>query len=232
MKRCFAVLFLLSCSGFQITPPPTISVTKEAAGKIQIEVISSTGETIQDDKEALAVFNPRSGLIREKIAVHDKSMPVDFMGNPTVRAVYKKSDSGKFSDGQYLYRASAMVTSNQDVSATEIRFVLFDIWGNHTATLSKLLVEDVKKGESSAFDAEWETWSSLYPVTECLKYSTSVAFIARAKAKDNRVIEANLGNIMQEVRKLYRGLSPDSLQPTPEPANRNIRSSRTAVSLD
>ena len=80
-----------------------------------------------------------SSLQREWIAVHDSTMPVVFEGTPGVTTTYLSREYG----GEYRYRASFTVVSRETVRAIEVRFLTFDVWGEHVRTLNFEEVADV-----------------------------------------------------------------------------------------
>ena len=85
-----------------------------------------------------------SSLHREWIAIHDAAMPVEIEGTPGVDTIYV---SEKYS-GSYQYEVKGKIRTNTAVSALELRFLTFDVWGNHFRTLSLEEVRDMKPGDT------------------------------------------------------------------------------------
>src|SRR5207247_1598784 len=136
---CFAALLLAGCksqgdqtvssaSTLASERPNTTTFTRGSGGS----VTTTLGYGIR--------VNPNSSLNREWITAHDSVAPIDFDGTVGVTTVYKTG--GEYSSGQYNYHASVTLLFKQDVAAFQIRFVLFDVWGEFTKTLSYTEIED------------------------------------------------------------------------------------------
>jgi hypothetical protein len=44
------------------------------------------------------------------------------------------------------------------ISALEVRFALFDVWGNFVKTLSETEIEDIPAGGKRMFSPTWRVW--------------------------------------------------------------------------
>lgn len=87
------------------------------------------------------VLNKSSSLHRVWVTVHDpERMKValdDGYGGATgVRTIYESGDS-RYARGQYQYEALASISpGSESISAFEVRYIVFDIWGDRIRTLS------------------------------------------------------------------------------------------------
>ena len=179
------------------TPTPnTASVTKADGGPITTEL----GYGI-----ALA---KNSSLHREWIAIHDAAMPVEIEGTPGVDTIYV---SEKYS-GSYQYEVKGKIRTNTAVSAFELRFLTFDVWGNHSRTLSLEEVRDMKPGDTFDLKGQW----SLYSENEAEQHYASIGFVARVRLADGRVVEANYAPVLEEAQKFSAKFSAADLEPKKE----------------
>ena len=188
------VFLLVACcclSVFSQTRPGmtgTVSVTRGDGGSVQTPLSSD-----------IAV-NKGSSLHREWITIHDSACPISLVDNVGVKTLYV-ADRVR---GDYEYSAKFSVEAKEPVTAFEVRFLLFDLWGNHLKTLSMTEIFDLpdKKdvsGERNAFSEN--------------EVSASIAFVARVRTQSGRVFEADTVKILEEARKFSRKFSPENLEP-------------------
>ena len=185
--------------------PNTTSFTRGSGGS----VTTTLGYGIKVD--------PNSSLNREWITAHDSLAPMDFDGTVGVTTVYKTG--GEYSTGQYNYHASVPLVFKQDVAAFEIRFVLFDVWGEFAKTLSYTEVEDNGAGTKKTFTPDW----SVYSENEVSEHYASLAYLARVRTKSGRVFEANYGPVLLEARTISARFKPEWLEPTRLPGRDSTR---------
>jgi len=112
--------------------------------------------------------------------------------------------------GEYHHYSRFAVEASESVSAFEIRFLLFDLWGNHPKDLSMTRVEDLE-GRKDII-AKWNEYSE----NEISEYYASIAFVARVRTRTGRVFEANMLPVLEESRKISRKFSPENLEPKPQ----------------
>lgn len=163
--------------------------------------------------------NPASNLQREWITAHDSLLPVNLVGTVGVVTAYKSG--GSYSTGNYEYRASVPIQTRDSISAVEIRFVLFDLWGDFVKTLSMTEVEDIPANATKTFAPTW----NLYSENEASEHYASIAYVARARTKAGRVFEANYKPIVTEARRLSDRFSPEDL----DPRHRLLRDTSTSA---
>jgi hypothetical protein len=200
----FAILMLSACS--DDTPkssktepdsirPNTTAFTRAPGGS----VTTTLGYGIK--------LNPNSSLQREWITGHDSLAPVDLSGTVGVNTVYKPSQG--YSSGEYRYEASVPLVVREDISAFEVRVVLFDVWGAFTKTLSYTEIEDVPKGTTKIFTPSWR----VYDENEVSEHYASIAYVALVRTKQGRVFEADFQPIVTEAKKLSARFEPSWLDP-------------------
>lgn len=176
----------------------------------QEKVTRSSGGSIKTKLSYGIVLNKESSLEREWITIHDNSIPADLVGTVGVKTIYESG--GRYSNGKYMYKASYTVKVKDALTAVEVIFLTFDIWGNHIRTLSTTEIIDLNAGEKRTFDTMW----ILYSENEASEYYASIAYIAQVRTKAGRVIKADPKIIIEEARKFSSKFSESDLEPKPE----------------
>ena len=97
------------------------------------------------------------------------------------------------------------------ISAFELRFLLFDIWGEHIRTLSDTEVSDLTGRIALKDTASWTAWHS--DVSQVL---TVVSFVGRVKRRDGTVWEYDPSSLLQQVEKIKVTLTEKELTPERE----------------
>ena len=90
-----------------------------------VSVSRASGGSVQTDLGYGIKINKESSLMREWITVHDQVLPVDLVGTVGVRTIYDSESRG------YRYRALFSLQASEPLAAVEVRFLVFDIWGEH-----------------------------------------------------------------------------------------------------
>jgi hypothetical protein len=155
--------------------------------------------------------NPKSSLEREWITAQDTLLPARLDGTIGVRTVYSAGSS--YSSGEYHYLATVPVIVTDAISALEVRFVLFDIWGDFVKTLSETEIEDIPAGAKRTFSPRWRVWDE----NEVSEHYASLAYVARVRTKSGQVFEANDDPIVAEARKISERFAPEDLDPNNRP---------------
>ncbi len=150
-----------------------------------------------------------SSLRREWIALHDPSMPVAFDGTPGVTTIY----SAERYSGQYYYQAKFKIFTKEPVTAIQVRFLIFDVWGNHVRSLSFQQVTDIEAGVTRELEGRW----SLYSENDVERHYASIAYVARVRLKDGRVVVASDEPVIEEARKFTARFTAEDLESKSEP---------------
>ena len=152
------------------------------------------------------VLNQDSSLEREWIAVQDRRLPAAFVG-PAGVGIGHRAEEG------YRYRTELEVECKEPLSAVEVRFLTFDVWGVHTRTLSLTEIADLTPGRHK-LKGDW-----LYVLSGAgaANHYASIAFVARCRMRDGRVISADLAPVLAEAQKLSARFNAEDLEPEPEP---------------
>ena len=146
--------------------------------------------------------NDNSTLRREWVVVHDSGLPVDIVGTPGVKTAYER--------GRYKYEAEYTISAAQPIAAVEVNFILFDVWGIRTKTLSATDVEDFAVGEHS-LDASWRAFSE----NEVSEYYASVGYVAAVRTKAGVIFTANTAAVVDVAREYMEDFTDDLLETDP-----------------
>jgi hypothetical protein len=176
-------------------PVGSIIVTRDPGGPMKLEL----GLGIS--------LNKNSNLQREFIAIHDSSLPFEIIGTPGIATLFDRDNRG----GSYKYAATVTVKAKEPITAFEIRFIVFDVWGSHVRTLSMSEIADVPAGEVRAYPARWE----LYRENEAGEHYASIAYVARVRTANSKVVDSDLATIIAEARKFTKKFTAEDLQPRP-----------------
>lgn len=162
------------------------------------------GSSVRTNLGSGIVVNDKSSLMREWIVAQDTLLPVRLLGNPSPRTVYV---SGYYS-GNYQYRADFQVQTVEPLVSIEVRFVLFDVWGDLINTLSSTDVMDIGVDSETSLSGRWGALSE----NEVSEYYASIAFIARARTASGKVYVAQTRPIIEEAIRISSRLKPDLSQ--------------------
>ena len=131
--------------------PLAFAPTSRNSDRIQVHpgdpgVMVGDGGPVQTNLGFGIVLN-KSSLHRVWVTVHDPErarIALDdcYGGTTGVRTIYEPGDS-RYARDQYQYEALASVNPvSEATSAFEVRYIVFDIWGNRIKTLSALSATD------------------------------------------------------------------------------------------
>lgn len=92
--------------------------------------------------------------------------------------------------------------------AFEVRFLLFDVWGDHMQTLSATKVSDLNGQMPLGEAGSWRAWEN--DVSELL---TVVSFPARVRTADGRTWNYDPVRLLREVERIKVKLTEKELSP-------------------
>ena len=173
-------------------------------------VTRAPGGSIKTELGYGIVLNKGSSLQREWITIHDDVIPADLVSTVGVKTIYESG--GTYSSGSYKYSADYKVKANEDLTAIEVIFLTFDIWGDLLRNLSATDIVDVKSGETRTFDAKWNVFSE----NEVSEYYASIAYIAQVRTKAGRVIKTDPTIVVREAQKFSAKFKASDLEPEPK----------------
>lgn len=161
------------------------------------------GGSIVTNLSFRAQLNKGSSLQRRWFVVNDPSSPVQLNG-AGVKTVYVTNSIG----GDYSYIPDGTANCTEPVTAYEIRFMLFDIWGDHVKTLSGTQITDSSGQIALKNIGSWRAWEN-----DASELMTVVSFVARARKADGSSWEADMPSLLTEIQKVKVRLTENELTP-------------------
>ena len=180
MRVTIAIAALILCVKpliGQIKPDTSLQVREEDGGSVAV-------------RTANGFLNQDSSLTRRWCVIDDSNSPaaLDHAG------AYPRFDEKD--NMQYLMPAG-VVSPRQAISAIEVRYVLFDVWGEHLRTLSLTRIVDSSTHLDLRTGANWPALES-----EVSQLVTVVAFVARVRNSDGDVWTFDAKRILRPMETL------------------------------
>ena len=150
--------------------------------------------------------NKGSSLQRRWYVLNNETCPVKLY-NAGVRTVFESSRVG----GDYRYRPEGTADVKQPVTAIEVRFILFDVWGRHMQTLSATHITDASGDLSLENFGSWRAWEN--DVSEVMNV---VSFVARVRTTEGEIWSYDGSTFIRELEKIKLKLTEKELSPERE----------------
>ncbi|MGX5914805.1 hypothetical protein ACR0ST_08755 [Aliidiomarina sp. Khilg15.8] len=170
------------------------------------EVLRGSGGSIQTELIASIIINENSSMSREWIVVNDSDIPVKFTQPHGVTTVYEQDRSR----GDYRYLANFSVETSEDIAAFEVRFLTFDLWGNHLKNLSTTEIADVEAGTTIDLESKWRILSE----NEVAEFYATIGYVAQVRTADGRVLKADPTTVLEEAKQFSDKFSESDLATT------------------
>lgn len=182
-------------------PMPASFNIKEAQGlPLRTKLTGSKKEVSGPPPTAL---NERSTLSRKAYILNDAKCPVS-IEELTATPVEGK-EWRMVLDGQIRARTAA-------ITAADIRFALFDLFGNHISTQQTLMIEDVAAENTAVvFGPSWATSEKEVKVLH-----TTFAFVAQVRLADGSVWKYDPLDVARALDKLKLRIDPSRLDQVKE----------------
>ncbi|MCY3930488.1 MAG: hypothetical protein OXH70_02095 [Acidobacteria bacterium] len=193
---------LLSAAALVACAPPVESQTTSR----------TDGGSIQTKLGFGIVLNKSSSLRRVWVTVHDPErmrveLDGDESGNTGVRTIYKPGDS-RYARGEYQYAVTASIRPvTEPISAVEVRYIVFDVWGNRIKTLSATEIVDLGPGGKQIFEWNWRLFSE----NEASEYYASLGYVAQVRTASGVVLRANTDYILDRAREFSSEITETDL---------------------
>lgn len=171
------------------TANETITVTRADGGPIRIQ------------REGYNDVNASSTLTRQFLAVNDEKLPISIVmptGVSTDITDYKN----------YYYQADVSLNIKKPIQAFRLVFLLFDVFGDHTRTLSTQTIMDLEPGVHS-FRSRW----SIFSHEEFLAHGASIVYVDKIRTEDGHVIEGDHLTALEEAKKFTDEFTEKDLDP-------------------
>ena len=166
-----------------------------------IPAIAQTISSSIADGGSVAEINEGSSLRYSWITLNDADAPIQIEKAGIVEANYLE---------RFFSRGS--LVSSLPITAFEIRFVLYDVFGSHIKTLSATEVTDIATGEKFDFSGwGWNIYGN-----EAYEMFTVVAFLSKARTADGKVWRYDEDAIAEELLKIQVQSTTEDLEPAGE----------------
>ncbi|GIW44045.1 MAG: hypothetical protein KatS3mg077_1327 [Candidatus Binatia bacterium] len=174
----------------------TINVTTADGGSVVTELGYGTGIKV----------NKNSSLRRSFVTFNDPACPVQ-LNSSGVTTQYDGLNRS------YYYRPLGTLTSNEPVSAIDVRFLLYDVFGDHIRTLGATYVGDIATNDAFQLGdiGSWRAWEN-----EVRELYTIVSFVARVRTQSGKIWRYNEKVIGEELNKVRLKVSSGVLEPSKE----------------
>ena len=193
------------------TPDTTVKIRRCNGGSIRIGLGGGY------------IVNEHSSICREWITVVDPTIgaeltPCDGFVQRQQRDSEKQSiglitsynPRSDYEIGGYYYKSRFEFLPYIDLSAYQVKFLTFNIWGEHVATLVATEISDIVAGKKCKHEPQWV----LHSENEASEFLASIAFIARVRTLNGRVLTADTRPVMEEARRFAAKFEEHDFEPT------------------
>ena len=104
--------------------------------------------------------------------------------------------------------------TTKNIQALEVRYVIYDVFGEHMTTLSWELVADINENDSYDFLQVAGRWA--ISANDASQFLSSVAFVAEARTSDGKIWRYNPKAISDELLKIQSKAADIDLIPKRE----------------
>lgn len=168
----------------------------------QISSETSDGGSVVTDLGFRIKINEGSSLRRQWVRLNDARCPVRLgpMG-----VTIRHDETG------FRFVSIPKLEIKEPVSAVEVRFVLFNAFGDRMETLSAKWLKDLSPMQLEPKDLSGVWYAS---DSDVLEFLTSVCFVAQARTEGGLLWAFDAEGINEEIRKLRLKLSAGGLEPS------------------
>lgn len=194
LSLCLMLLVLVSATVFDA------SAQGGASGR-KLTIQSNDGGSAVTELGYNIAVNKGSTLHRRWYVINDLSCPVS-LGVVGIKPVYRGE--------QYTFTPVGDLMPSVALSAVQVIFVQFDIWGNRERSLSANEIKDLPVGQTFNIVGGW--YASENDVSEQL---TSVAYVRNAMTSDGKIWRADLDKIVALLQTVALKVSASGLESEP-----------------
>lgn len=150
-------------------------------------------------------INKASSLQVDWWTVVDDTLPIQFRG-PCGLLVHNESKDYPLA---LVYKATMpLECTAEDVTACEVRYLTFNVWGQHVSTLVVGLVQDIPAGKRITMTRSW----TLDSADEAAEYCASLGFVSRARLASGTVRSADLTFVLREAQRICEKVTEADLE--------------------
>ncbi|MCB1590612.1 MAG: hypothetical protein KDI56_16995 [Xanthomonadales bacterium] len=177
-----------------------------AVASAEIVVERFEGSSMKTPLSNTIAVNDKSTLNQQWVVINDSAMPLQIMGKTGVSAVYESGRSAY--SGDYRFTAATDLQGSEPIVAYQLRFLVFDVFGNSMQTLSLTEVEDRDGGVAFRGTAKWRATEN-----QVEELYASVAFVSAVRTNAGKVYTANYEAVLAEARKVGSKITMAEIEP-------------------
>ena len=169
-----------------------------------IKVKTTDGGSVVTELGYGIKVNENSTLRRAWVVLNDPSCPFQLIN----AGIYTE-----YGDREYNYVPTGIARASEAISALEVRFLLYNIFGDHIKTLSASVITDVVANSEILLNeiGRWRAWEN--EVSELL---TVIVFIAQVRTADGKLWRYQDKLISEELNKIRLKVTTGVLEPNKE----------------
>lgn len=152
------------------------------------------------------VLNSESSLKRKVVVVNDPNVPVVLATTAGVDVKY--AEKSRYDRGGFTYEAEFTMEVKEPLSAIEVRFLVFDIWGSEGTPLSATYIADIEPGTMKRSG----TWS-VYSEHDAEEHFASLGYVARVRTQAGQVKEMTAKYVLDAAREFWKDITLEDLEP-------------------
>jgi hypothetical protein len=194
-------------SFYQAETAPKVPVVVTGSQSRGLVLHHADGGSVVTDLAFGISVNKGSALKRRWFVIQDPTSPIS-LGDVGIKSVYKNSEYS----GEYHFVSAGDTKTKSAVSAYEILYVLFDVWGERMRVLASTDLVDLPEGVPIKQEGTW--YASENDVSE---YFTSVAYVDKVMMADGRIWRADRKAIMEKLADVELRVNESALAPDPTP---------------
>jgi hypothetical protein len=170
-----------------------------------------TTRRIQHGKIYVPYKDDTTSLMMEWIVIDDPRLPVQFSEEC---GVIPSIDSHELFEGRgegfFCYQGEIAVrVRDENITAYEMRFLLFDVWGSHVQTLSAVEVRDLMPFQCHRDEYRW----TMSNEAEGREHHASIGYIARVRTQRGLVLNAETAFVLREAQRFAERFTEANLEP-------------------
>ncbi|MCB2197648.1 MAG: hypothetical protein KQH79_17445 [Bacteroidetes bacterium] len=155
----------------------------------QISITKFNGGSVTTKLGMGISVNSDSHLERDWFIINDEECPIKLNNNVGIKTSYYNS--------RYSLKQSGNITTKQPISAYEIHYVLYDVFGEHLKTL-----RSVEVAYTNGF-TEISKYGSWYAnENQISEYLTCIAYVAKVRTASGEIWHFNVQSIKEELNKI------------------------------
>jgi len=177
--------YIITCVALAFTAPAFSETIRLQGGPMAIDI----GYGIK--------VNESSTLQREILIIQDERLPAKLTGFKVKTAIPDRN-------WEYLIEYETEITS--DISAIQVKFIPFSIWGEKDIPLSATTIADIKVGKWSE-DGSWRLSE-----TDAVQHYAMIGFVAQVKLSSGEIIKINPELVVKEAKTFSSDFSTSDLK--------------------